>query len=116
MIHYDVLVSAVESAFEVTGASLAEWPNPHEKSLPTYEAYSRLTNPDRWLLLDARVDTWIEALVQLEIATVDHRTVVEWEEPPGPTLYQIDRVTPRSVGALPLTLARSSIGGVSGAA
>ena len=110
-----MLISAVDSVFERTGASFGGWRDPHEDGLPTDDEYSRLTNPDKWLILGARVDAWIETLVRLNAATLEPGAVVHWEELPELALSQVDRVAPLVVGALPLTVARSWIDDVTGA-
>ena len=110
-----MLISAVDSAFEKVEASLCQWLDPHEDGIPSEEEYSRLANPDRWLILGARVDAWVETLVHLDVATVERGALVEWEELPGTAISHVDRVVPKAAGALPLVVARSYLGGVAGA-
>lgn len=110
------LLAAVDAAFETTAAGLARWPNPHPLGVsPSEEEYSRVTNPDRWAILGARVEAWIAALHP--IADLERDVTVTWLDPPGghghvPTLVGADRMVPRFVTGLPLTFGRSELGGL----
>jgi hypothetical protein len=67
------------------------WPDPWpDRDVPD-EAYSRVTDPERWLLGRDRAEAWARALTALGLATRD--------DVPGTI-----RLSPRTPGALPLTL------------
>jgi hypothetical protein len=67
------------------------WPDPWPDRRVPDEAYSRVTDPERWLLGPERGQAWARALTARGLAT---RVDV-----PGTI-----RLTPRAPGALPLTL------------
>ena len=73
----DDLLTAVDSEFEVTGASLVGWPDPHDGRSPDNDEYSRVTNPARWLILGARTDAWLVALERLGLATIERNVIVQ---------------------------------------
>jgi hypothetical protein len=103
------LVSAVDEAFVRTGRGLQPWPDPHPDRAPLDEEYSRLLDPAKWRIIGARADAWLEALVEADLATVEHNATVEWVERPGPTITRADRVVPVAAGAIPVVVARSRI-------
>jgi hypothetical protein len=58
------LLPAVDEAFARLRGDLADWPDPHPGGRPAGEAeYSRVTEPERYRLLAARADAWVEAIV-----------------------------------------------------
>jgi hypothetical protein len=53
----------VDEAFARLRGGLDDWPNPHTGGAsPVEDEYSRVTDPDRYRLLAARTDAWIEAV------------------------------------------------------
>jgi len=112
MLSADELFSVVDAAFAVTARGLARWRDPHPDRQPLEEEYSRLTNPDRWRIIGARADAWLQALVETGLANVELGTSVLWKAPPGPILTRTDRVVPIATGAIPLIVARSRLGSV----
>ncbi|MCY3632071.1 MAG: DUF6226 family protein [bacterium] len=98
------LVAAVDAAFVETGRGLSGWPDPHPDRMPLDEEYSRLTNPQRWKILIARVEAWLEALVAAGLAETEEAFVV-WREPPRVTVSRTFRAVPQAPGALPLVVA-----------
>ena len=72
--------------------------------MPLDEEYSRVTNPQRWKILIARVEAWLEALVAAGLAETEEAFVV-WREPPRVTVSRTFRAVPQAPGALPLVVA-----------
>jgi hypothetical protein len=59
-----VLLPAVEAAFSRLRGDLADWPAPHpEGPPPAGEGHRRTSDPDRYRLLGARADAWVDAVV-----------------------------------------------------
>ena len=98
------LVAAVNAAFVETGRGLAQWPDPHPDRMPLDEEYSRVTNPQRWKILIARVEAWLEALAAAGLAETEEAVVV-WREPPRVTVSRTFRAVPQIPDALPLVVA-----------
>lgn len=74
--HLVSLLDAVEACFVAAGGSSA-WPDPHTDpsspggcSAPTDDEYSRLTHPERYVILEVRVRAWMDVLAQLGLAHV----------------------------------------------
>ncbi|QZQ55874.1 DUF6226 family protein [Curtobacterium sp. TC1] len=63
----DVL-RAVESAWVARPEHDVSWPAPHPDRAPLDEEYSRVTDPERYLVVGARVEVWVEVLVDLGLA------------------------------------------------
>ncbi|TCL88265.1 hypothetical protein EDF31_101105 [Curtobacterium sp. PhB142] len=97
----DVL-RAVESAWVARPERDVSWPAPHPDRAPLDEEYSRVTDPERYLVVGARVQAWVEALTSLGLARRS-------EGPEG-----VLRLVPAADGALVLDVAVRSINGVSG--
>ena len=58
------LLPAVDEAFARLRGDLADWPDPRPGGRPAAdEEYSRVTEPERYRLLAARADAWVEAVV-----------------------------------------------------
>lgn len=72
--------------------------------MPLDEEYSRVTNPQRWKILIARVEAWLEALAAAGLAETEEAFVV-WREPPRVTVSRTFRAVPQAPGALPLVVA-----------
>lgn len=107
----EALTTAVEAAFEHTADGLERWDDPHPPPdrIVADEEYSRVTNAAKWRIIGARADAWIDALVELGLATVERDADSRWAEPPSPTITRTDIVTPTVVGGLPLVVGRSRI-------
>ncbi|MCZ4590043.1 DUF6226 family protein [Rhodococcus opacus] len=57
------LLDDVDAAFAVTGAHTPGWPNPYQDGPePDEEAYERSTNPEKFLIVVARVRAWTKVL------------------------------------------------------
>jgi hypothetical protein len=106
------LFEAVDAAFEITGRGLAPWPDPHPDRSPLDEEYSRLIDPHKWRIVGARADAWLAAVADLGLAAVQPDAEVQWATQPSTEISRIDRATPHAAGALPLVVARSSLGTV----
>lgn len=114
MITIEDLVEAVDQRFAVRPPELAVWPDPHDGHPPADQEYSRATNPERWRILGARVDAWVAALAAAGLASVEQLAVddIRWEESPHTRMSSAMRVIPSAMGARPMVVARSQIGGV----
>jgi hypothetical protein len=106
------LLATVEAAFQRTGRGLAGWPDPHAGGAPGDTEYSRVSDPRKWLIVGARAQAWIDALVEPGFAAVQAERTVHWAEPPGTVISRTDQLLPRAAGALPLVVARSKIADV----
>ncbi|MEO7268489.1 MAG: DUF6226 family protein [Knoellia sp.] len=104
--------AAVDAAYAGTRGDLSDWADPHSQTRePELDEYSRVTDPERYLLLGARVDAWAEVLVARGIAAgedLDPAAVV-WSAratPPTDRSRQ-QRITPlRSPDAASLLISR----------
>lgn len=68
----DQIRAAVEANYTRTRADLTQWPDPHGwDQEPRQEEYSRVSHPERYLLLGVRVDAWLAVLVGRGIAEVE---------------------------------------------
>lgn len=105
------LMGAVGRAFEETGRATPGWPDPHPDREVAEEEYSRLTDPDRYRILDARVDAWAAVLDERGVATLQDRTLASWlpARGGGRSAAPVEQVlVPRRVGRLGLAVVRWS--------
>lgn len=105
------LVGAVERAFEETGRATPSWPDPHPDREVTEEEYSRLTDPGKYRILDARVDAWAAVLDERGVAMLQDRTLASWlpGRGGGGSPVPVEQVlVPRRVGGLGLAVVRWS--------
>ena len=93
---------AVDAAWAARPEHDVSWPDPHPDRDPRTEEYSRVTDPERYAVVGARAQSWIDALVALGLADA---SVVE----DGAT-----RLVPRAPDALPLTVVVRALDGVPG--
>lgn len=105
-------VKAVEEAFEVTGRAHVQWPDPHTDRGPADDEYSRVTNGEKWRIISARADAWLSVLGDAGVATIERDVSVVWRSEPRTRITRSDRAVPRRAGALPLVIARSTVGDV----
>jgi hypothetical protein len=105
------VMTALQAAFARTAAGLEHWDDPHPPPdrIVAEEEYSRVTNPSRWCIVGARADAWIDALVEVGLATVERDADPRWVEPPPTVVTRTDLVTPSIDGGLPLVICRSRI-------
>lgn len=100
------LLPAVDEAFARLRGDLADWPNPHPGGRPAAEdEYSRRQHPERYRLLAARADAWIEAVVAAGLGSA-HRVAAdehEWVEPSALPLARTTVLRGRP-GTLPVTV------------
>lgn len=68
-----------------------------------------MTNPEKWRIVGARADAWLNALAALNVARIERDLAIEWIEPPSTVVTRLDRAVPLVPGALALILARSRI-------
>lgn len=107
------LVASVDAAFVETGRGLAGWEDPHPDRRPSEEEYSRVTNPQKYRILRARAEAWLNTLAATGLAEVEADVGVEWEEPPRIEVVGVQRALPRASSAIPLVFGwtRSEIDG-----
>ena len=68
----DQIRTAVETTYARTRGDLRDWADPHGWAQePGQDEYSRVSDPERYLLLGVRVDAWIDALVARGIAACE---------------------------------------------
>lgn len=103
------LMERVDRAFDQVSPKPDPWPDPHPDRSPSDDEYSRVTNPERWRIVGARADAWLEALGAAGLATIERDADVEWVEQRSPVITRSDLARPRVTGGLPLILARSRI-------
>lgn len=105
------LVGAVEGAFRVIGRATPSWPDPHPNREVAEDEYSRLTDPDRYRILDARLDTWAAVLAERGIGTLQPGTFASWMPSRGrsrmPAIVE-QVLVPHRVGGLSLAVTRWS--------
>ncbi len=80
------------------------WPDPFRPEGPPEEAYSRVTDPDRYRIVGARVDAWRHAVVTLGLAEEERSASAPtgWSSAPGST--GVLWLRPRRPAAQPLLL------------
>ena len=78
MVSIGELQRSADDAFAVIGRPFAPWPDPHPHRSPPEDSYSRVTNPEKYLILGARVDAWAEALIGFGLADVVPDTGSTW--------------------------------------
>ena len=99
----------VDRLFHRDSNATAGWADPHPDRSPAEDEYSRVTNPEKWRIVGARADAWLNALAALNVARIERDVAIEWIEPPSTVVTRLDRAVPLVPGALALILARSRI-------
>ena len=99
----------MERVFLATGAP--GWEHPHPDRAPLEEEYSRVTAPERWQIVGARVDAWCEAAVQLGIAHLERDPEASPNVGTVQPYERVERLVPRRTGALPLVLGHRTLEG-----
>ncbi len=99
---------AVEDAFAAL-RSVPDWPDPRPGGeAPPDEAYSRVTDPGRYLLVVERAEAWATALVTLGLADLEDvppgAAGLRRDDPRSGTPSRVTRLVPVAAGALPLVL------------
>lgn len=72
------LLAEVDRAFARTGAATPGWPDPWPERDAPQAAYSRVTDPGRHRILDARLAAWEEVLVDRGLARVERPEALTW--------------------------------------
>ncbi len=98
------VMEAVERALVRTAAGLAPWPDPHADRSPADDEYSRVTDAGRYRIIGARADAWVDALVELGLASIGGP--VEWIRPPRTDLGRVVTIVPNVESALRVVFAR----------
>lgn len=107
------LLAEVDRAFAITGAQTPGWPDPHPDREPAEEEYSRCLNPEKYQILRARVDAWVEVLVARALAAVEDIASPRWlDDRRGPEgRHRVRRLTPTRAAGLGLVLAETLVDG-----
>ena len=97
MVSESRLLEVVDQAFRTTARGLDRWPDRHAdpqggRREPFDEEYSRLTDPARYRLIEARVDAWIAALEELGVASCRRRVNVGWSTAAARFVTRTDRL------------------------
>ncbi|UFU05994.1 DUF6226 family protein [Ruania halotolerans] len=94
---------AVEAIYAALPESRITWPNPRpDGAEPPDEAYSRVTDPERYVIVGARVLAWQQALLRLDLATAESIPITD---PPRWSATETGvRLVPHAEGALSLVL------------
>lgn len=109
------LLAEVNRAFAITGARTPGWPDPHQGRKPAEEEYSRCLDPNKYRILDTRIEAWVETLARLNIAAAREAPLhgAPWAggfRAPD-QLDRIWRIEPNTSGGLVLLLARTVVDG-----
>lgn len=104
------LLTHVDAEHERTSVGLDPWPDPHAGTMPLDEEYSRVTDPEKWLIIGARCDAWFDALATSRIAVIERDAIIDWTTTPSPNISRSDRLVPKAEGALPIVVSRSRLG------
>lgn len=108
-----MLRAEVEARFGETGRHTPGWPAPHpDRTEPAEEEYSRLLDPAKYRILDARVRAWLDVLVARGAATVVAADPVPEVRRAAMRPEEAVRVLPTATGAVPLLVGLRSIDGV----
>ncbi|WP_277754330.1 DUF6226 family protein [Pseudactinotalea suaedae] len=103
--------AAVDRTYGAGPLAHVSWPDPHPEHEVADEEYSRVTDPERYRIVGARADAWVETLTSLGLAAA--------ASVPVPTGWRTsaDAATllrPHAPGAQPLLLVLSDLDAVPG--
>ncbi|PTR32316.1 hypothetical protein C8K36_1011368 [Rhodococcus sp. OK519] len=97
------LLDDVDAAFAVAGAHTPQWPDPQQDGpAPGEDAYERVTDPDKFLIVVARARAWAEVLLGRGWAR--EAPSVEWALRPFESGGADTVLAPVADGAVPLVL------------
>nr|WP_241728939.1 DUF6226 family protein [Nocardioides zeae] len=99
---------AAVDAVHAADARFATWPDPWDGP-PSDDAYRRVTDPERYRTVGARVEAWCRVLVEAGLG-VREPAVVPWGWTPTNGPEDLIRLRPAVDGALPLLLDVGSTG------
>lgn len=108
------LLAEVDRAFAVTGESTPGWPEPHPAmASPREEEYSRVTDPGKYRIIDARVDAWGRVLAARGVAELRPAVMSRWigAVRPAAEHAEVRQLAPGRGGAMSLILATTLIDG-----
>ena len=110
---FDLLLTGVDRAFEVTGAKTPGWPDPHPNRDPREEEYSRVTDMGKYRILVSRVDAWVQVMTDTGIATALDGAAEPWiaECRPPDQRSRVRRIEPAAPDGLRLLLATTLVDG-----
>ncbi|WP_207390364.1 DUF6226 family protein [Rhodococcus sp. ABRD24] len=97
------LLADVDNVFAVTGADTPGWPNPYKDGqVPNEEAYERVTDPEKFLIVVARAQAWTKVLLDRGWAREASET--RWAFRPLDAGGAGTILAPTAAGAVPLVL------------
>nr|WP_246283817.1 DUF6226 family protein [Nocardioides perillae] len=106
------MLAEVDRTFARTGAATPGWPDPWPERDAPQAAYSRVTDPGRHRILDARLAAWEEVLVDRGLARVERPEALTWV--PSPRLPQLGGqptlLVPTAPGALTFVAVSAAAG------
>lgn len=108
------MLTAVDRAFEVTGADTPGWPDPHSGGRePRDEEYSRVSDVSKYRILDTRVDAWVEVLAESGLAETRAVPAESWIAAcrPATDHVRVRRIAPARAGGLALLFATTRVDG-----
>jgi hypothetical protein len=110
---FDKPLTAVDRAFEVSGANTPGWPDLHPDRNPPEEEYSRVTDADKYRILDSRVDAWVQVMADAGIAETLDVPAEPWiaECRPPDQQLRVRRIEPAAPDGLRLLLATTLVDG-----
>lgn len=68
-----------------------------------------MTDTEKWRILGARADAWLEVLAVAGLARVETDVEIDWAEEPGTIITPTDRAVPHQTAAPSLVVGRSRI-------
>ncbi|OLT51935.1 hypothetical protein BJF89_05685 [Corynebacterium sp. CNJ-954] len=102
----DEILAAVDREYAADPLSAVTWENPHPDLEVRDEEYSRVTDPERFRIVGARVDAWERALVGLRLAHSEPIvTPSSWRQSPS---QEAVLLTPEAEGARALVMAKGA--------
>ncbi|WP_420098678.1 DUF6226 family protein [Corynebacterium sp.] len=102
----DEILAAVDREYATDPLSAVTWDDPHPDLEVYDEEYSRVTDPERFRIVGARVDAWERALVGLGLAHAEPVvTPSGWRQAPS---RKAVRLVPLSTGAQPLVMVKEA--------
>ena len=108
------LLDSVDAVFDATGHGCAPWPSlrSFHDDIPD-EAYSRVTEPERYRIVGARADAWVTVLIDAALARVDEVEAVDWigDRPAAASIGRHRRLVPLRAGSIPLVFVTTGFAG-----
>lgn len=107
------LLAEVDRAFAHTGAATPGWPDPWPTRDAPEEACSRVTDAERYRILDARLAAWEQVLLDRGLVEVEPAGALTWvttEHRPPRSDARVVLLVPAAPGALALVASSTAAG------